>query len=68
MKLLCRIQILWKHRNSWEEKYLIDKRHVVTVFSISRVNSSEVKQRGERSQRYHFSATYVMEAIFSGLY
>ena len=46
----------------------MDKSNVVTVFSISRVNSSEVKQRGERSQRYHFSATYVMEAIFSDLY
>ena len=36
--------------------------------SISRVNSSEVKQSSERIQRYHFSVTYVMEVIFSDLY
>ena len=36
--------------------------------AISPINSSEVKQCSERSLKYHFSVTYVMEVIFSDLY
>ena len=31
--------------------------------AIPQVNRSEVKQRSERSQRFHFSVTYVKEVI-----
>ena len=35
IKLLCHIQILWTHWNSWEEKYLMDKSRVVRLFILS---------------------------------
>ena len=49
-------QILWKHWNS-RGKILGEQVQSSADSAISRVNSSEVKQRCECSQRYHFKSS-----------